>query len=27
LHAAWLEELEKKSGGKCLWKRIEAADA
>ena len=22
-HQAWLEELDKKSGGKCLWKKLE----
>ncbi len=22
-HEAWLEELDKKSGGKCLWKKLE----
>ncbi len=22
-HAAWMEEIEKKSGGKCLWKKLE----
>ena len=27
LHAAWLQELEKKSGGKCLWMRIETTNA
>jgi len=26
LHTAWLQELEKKSGGKCLWMRIETAN-
>src|SRR3990172_9239204 len=24
-HQAWLEELDKKSGGKCLWKKMETA--
>ena len=24
-HQAWLEEIDKKSGGKCLWKKLEAA--
>jgi DNA polymerase III subunit epsilon len=23
LHVAWLQEIDKKSGGKCLWTRIE----
>jgi DNA polymerase-3 subunit epsilon len=27
LHAAWLEEIQKKSGGKCLWKSLETTDA
>ena len=22
-HQAWLDELDKKSGGKCLWKQLE----
>jgi DNA polymerase III subunit epsilon len=22
-HQAWLDELDKKSGGKCVWKKIE----
>jgi len=26
-HQAWLEELEKKSGGKCVWKRLETTAA
>jgi DNA polymerase-3 subunit epsilon len=26
LHAAWLDEIEKKSGGKCLWKRAETTE-
>jgi DNA polymerase-3 subunit epsilon len=26
-HAAWLDEIDKKSGGKCLWKQIEPANA
>jgi DNA polymerase III subunit epsilon len=25
-HHAWLEDIEKKSDGKCVWKRINAAD-
>lgn len=25
LHLTWLEELEKKSGGKCLWMRLEGS--
>lgn len=24
-HQAWLEELDKKSGGKCIWKKLEIA--
>ena len=24
-HQAWLEELDKKSGGKCVWKKLETA--
>ena len=24
-HQVWLEELDKKSGGKCLWKKLETA--
>lgn len=24
-HQAWLEEIEKKSGGKCVWKRLDAS--
>jgi DNA polymerase III subunit epsilon len=24
-HQAWLEELDEKSGGKCVWKKIETA--
>ena len=24
-HQAWLDELDKKSGGKCVWKKIEVA--
>ncbi len=24
-HQAWLEELDKKSGGKCLWKQLDAS--
>jgi DNA polymerase-3 subunit epsilon len=24
-HRAWLEEIDKKSGGKCMWKQLEAA--
>lgn len=27
LHRAWLDEMQKKTGGKCLWKSIEATDA
>jgi DNA polymerase-3 subunit epsilon len=23
-HSAWIEEIDKKSGGKCLWNQIEA---
>lgn len=23
-HQAWLDEIEKKSGGKCVWKRLDA---
>jgi DNA polymerase-3 subunit epsilon len=23
-HQAWLEEIDKKSGGKCVWKRVES---
>lgn len=26
-HLAWLEEIDKKSGGRCVWKRIEAESA
>jgi DNA polymerase-3 subunit epsilon len=26
-HQAWLEELDKKSGGKCLWKTLTSVDA
>ncbi len=26
-HGAWLDEIEKKSDGKCVWKRIEAGNA
>jgi DNA polymerase III subunit epsilon len=22
-HADWLDELDKKSGGKCVWKKLE----
>ena len=25
-HRLWLEELDKKSGGRCVWKRVEASD-
>lgn len=25
-HRAWMEEIDKKSGGRCLWKRLEADD-
>jgi len=25
-HQAWLEEIQKKSGGKCVWKRLEASE-
>jgi DNA polymerase III subunit epsilon len=24
-HQAWLEEIEKKSGGRCVWKRLDAS--
>lgn len=24
-HRAWLEEIDKKSGGKCVWKRLDAS--
>ncbi len=24
-HQAWLEEIEKKSGGRCVWKKLEAS--
>ncbi|HEX7045540.1 MAG TPA: DNA polymerase III subunit epsilon [Burkholderiales bacterium] len=24
-HAAWLEEIDKKSGGRCVWKKLESA--
>ncbi len=26
-HDAWLDELDKKSGGKCLWKKLETASS
>lgn len=26
-HQVWLEELDKKSGGKCLWKKLETANS
>ncbi|HEX9628273.1 MAG TPA: DNA polymerase III subunit epsilon [Acidiferrobacterales bacterium] len=26
-HAAWLEEIDKKSGGRCVWKRLAADSA
>ncbi len=26
-HQAWLEEIDKKSGGKCVWKRVESGNA
>ena len=25
-HEAWLDEIDKKSGGRCLWKKLEASD-
>jgi DNA polymerase-3 subunit epsilon len=26
-HQAWLEEIEKKSGGKCVWKKVDSVPA
>ncbi len=25
-HQAWLDEIDKKSGGRCLWKKLETSD-